>query len=200
MTDIAWGFMFLLPFSWSLYKGNPRNLCYELRLNCPKMLLIIFVLLVTTFININLGTLYINGGGICALIFGLRLLMLADGRSRWHICLIALLSGVICFLYNSGLLWWLARLPFNSYILMPLLAAIMGLIISRKNALIIGGLSLGVLSGHILATAYFNKGLLAIEFGAISHLNTLLLSIGLALLIKKVLQISVNKGQIVSIK
>ncbi len=200
MIDIAWGFMFLLPFSWCLYKGYPRSLCYDLGFNCPKMLLMMFILLLATFININLASLYLNLGGLCALIFGLRLLVLADGRSRWHICLIALLSGVICFLYNSGLLWWLARLPFDSYILLPLLAAIAALIISRKNAMLIGGLSLGILSGHIIAAAYYNQGLLAIEFGAIGHLNTLLLSIAMALLIKKGLQISVGKGQIIAIK
>lgn len=200
MLSLPVGILALLPFTWFVYTNRSRPLCRACALSREGMLWFIFLLLLGGFITINARVMYFNVGGVVALVFAARLFAYGKAKRRWRIVMVALVSATLCFCYSIGMFWWLAKLPFATNWLLPLLCGLLAAAIGGERGAALGGGIFGMLSGSVMATAFMSQGRLAVEFGALAHLNTMLLTLAVALLAQRLAQMAKRKKEPVQIR
>lgn len=188
MWGLPWGFMLLPPLAIVLFRNKGRWLAKDLGVSRRGLLWCIFFLLLGGFVTVSAATFYLNLGGLLALAFSLRLTLRLSAKNRMRALFSAGGAGFFYYAFQTGWFWWLARLPLATDWLLPPLAGALAALLALEIAPAAAGLILGVLGGNTASLLYFSQGLLAVEFGSVACLNSLLLALFFCLLTTKLLE------------
>jgi hypothetical protein len=193
MWNVPWGIMLLLPGSVLLFFNKGRWLVRGWGLSPCGLLCFIFLLLLGAFVSFNATAVHLNLGGVVAVVFALRLILRLEPEGYGRVACVWMLVAILCYAFQSGFLWWLIHVPFDTDWLLPLFAGALAALLGLRAAYAAPGLICGLLLGNVAAEATRAGGLGKAEFGGIACLNTMLTALYICLFIMWLKQITVQR-------
>jgi hypothetical protein len=185
---LPWGIVLLIPTAILLFLGKAKSLARDCYLSSRGLLLIIFLVLISSFIVIPLtafgNEVYLNIGGVflpSALAIYIFSREKRSGRGR--VIMVSVLVFAFSFCFSLGLFWRLNEVMIDYNWLLPLVCGFLAAAFGGDMGTSAAGIISGILAMDMICVV---SGIKAGEIGGLAAIDLWLLSFAYAWTILKI--------------